>query len=271
MKPATDIASFLKGLSLALINRGVDLSVVQFGSSIVQQQFSNGLDIDLMLLSSSDCYQGNFNYHLCKLSQRMVSGEFSEGFKVQDQRIVEVVANYLASHQVPNINFIPRFVFGPIATPPSIDQSYNVYLHFKGPITPVQFLAFSNSFPFHARSILNSSKKLAGQFDHQLIELEDISLEDDFKVLSDALAIRVTRSANSIEIKKCLRKLLQNLSILNGVVFSAGVDIFELLFDQYNISISDRQDIHELKNAFFDLKERAELFRSGSNLIAATI
>lgn len=258
MKPAIDIASFLKGLSTALINSGVDLGVVQFGSSIVQRQFSNGLDIDLMLLSSSDCYKGNFSRHLSELKRQMVFGEFSEGFKVQDIGLAEVVAKYVDNQQLANINFIPCFVFGPIGTPLSNDKSHNVYLHFKGPITPNQFVEFSNLFPFHARSILNSSKKLAGQFDHQLIELQEKCLEKDFRLFSDALAVRVTLSEKPIEIRKCLRKLMQNLSILNGGDFPVSTSIIDLLYDRFGMQINDQQDTLELQNLFFELKERTD-------------
>ena len=196
--------------SLASSYKEIDplITIVQFGSSTFSK---NTNDIDILLLSNHSFCEG-FHKKLLDLRTNLLQGIPNYGFGINSKVFTEQTLKIIGQAPFQNLTICPKFIIGPYRKNHDLFQP-NLFLHFKGPITKLEFILFCNIFPFHAKSILSSSQIVIGEFNRDFFD-QAISINaNDYAQFNNGLRQRVMASNEVSDIKKCTRKLLMNYFI----------------------------------------------------------
>lgn len=244
----SSVRSWLKSFADCIAAYDVSMSVVQFGSSINNVE-SEQLDLDILILTDTDYYNGNFVDNLENLRSGLLAGKIHKGFAPERLEIERIALEFVAVNRFENADVSLQFAFGPITYQYNL-RGRKIYLHCKGPITKEQFILFCQRFPFHGSSIISDSTVIHGQFDKKSF-MDHIEVTvDELEAFNDGLRIRVLNSSTPHDIKKCIRKLLLNLKVYNAASTILPIHI-PAQFD--GKKLMGEENLLLLKEQFFNL------------------
>ncbi|MDB5006273.1 MAG: hypothetical protein JWP45_666 [Mucilaginibacter sp.] len=222
------------------------ITIIRFGSSLDRLQ-SNYLDIDILLLSDEDYLGETVGESIRCLRERLILGNATQGFDTQVREIVNTVHSELKScDKSEAINYMPKFIFGPMPYDSNDADKINVYLHFKGPLNTVQFEMFCKEMPLHAYSLIHNHGTIFGSLDVRNFERSLILNNEILDLFNAGLEIRVNQSNNTSDIIKCIRKLILNYRASKGIPVTIHSDSNDL--DSWKL-----KNLSELKQIFIQL------------------
>jgi len=242
---------FIEELAGEIKQADPGVSVIRFGSSLTKA-VENNLDVDILLLTQQNYFDGDFERTVDILRSTMLQGGNSSEMVMGSGNIRDRVIAYIEKIKSPIFNFIPVFVFGPYLQKPFHDHRINVFLHFKGPVTENQFFFFCTRFPFHGRSIIYNSKLLLGNFDCYGFDAR-IPDQKDMILFAGALQKRVEISTETAEICKCIKKLAQNYYIMQGIFQLNERELNRRINLDFAIILDAHYSLNELKLSFAHL------------------
>jgi hypothetical protein len=248
----TNLNRFLAELATEINNLDSRISLIHFGSS-VGRNFQNNMDIDILLLSTQDYCPIGFRNKLNNMKASILSGKNVTGFRIEAPVIHQKINKFILAKSSRAINFVPKYIFGPYS--PCIVQGsdMNVFLHFKGPVTEEQFSMFCSEFPFHGMSIIYNSKVFQGEFNRQSFDCREMLTVSEFNCFLNSLKTRAIASSTGFTILKCIRKLVQNYLIMNGVYKIAQNDIIRIAQQEFLVDINPERQPDELKEQFLKI------------------
>jgi hypothetical protein len=233
------IDNFIIDLEIVLKEYDKSLSLIRFGSSLKQIPDCN-LDLDILLISDKSYYGSNFYHKLNTLKENLLNGISANGFYLENDELNTTVNSFLEKQfHFERSKVFSQFVFGPQIIYPSSILDSNIYLHFKGPLTILEYEQFSKALPFHSYSLKENHKIISQEFNTNKLFNEIILSINLLEAFNQGLYTRVVNSNSILEVKKCINKLVLNYN----------------LFLKYSKSCNQHLEFNSSSFELFDLKE----------------